>query len=70
LLVPECHLIEPTETEAKEELDRFVAAMDEILHEARTNPDVVKGAPHTLPVKRLDDVKAARELDLTWKPVA
>ncbi len=67
LLVPECHLIEPTETEAKDELDRFIAAMEEILKEARTSPDVVKGAPHTLPVKRLDDVRAARELDLTWK---
>ena len=44
--------------------------MEEIAHEARTQPDVVKGAPHTLPVKRLDDVKAARELDLTWKPQA
>ncbi len=67
MLVPECHLIEPTETEAKEELDRFVAAFEEILKEARTNPALVKGAPHTLPVRRLDDVKAARELDLTWK---
>jgi glycine dehydrogenase subunit 2 len=70
LLVPECHLIEPTETEAKEELDRFVAALDEIVKEVRTNPDVVKGAPHTLPVKRLDDVRAARELDLVWKTTA
>ena len=68
LLVPECHLIEPTETEAKEELDRFIAAMEEILKEIRTQPELVKGAPHTLPVRRLDDVKAARELDLTWKP--
>jgi glycine dehydrogenase subunit 2 len=67
LLVPECHLIEPTETEARDELDRFIAAMDEIMREARSSPDVVKGAPHTLPVKRLDDVRAARELDLTWK---
>ncbi|MEK7840135.1 MAG: aminomethyl-transferring glycine dehydrogenase subunit GcvPB, partial [Pseudomonadota bacterium] len=70
LLVPECHLIEPTETEAKEELDRFIAAMDEVLKEARTNRELVQGAPHTLPVRRLDDVKAARELDLTWKPSA
>jgi len=70
LLVPECFLIEPTETEPKEELDRFIAAMDEIAKEARATPDVVKGAPHTLPVRRLDDVKAARELDLTWKPAA
>jgi len=67
LLVPECFLIEPTETEAKEELDGFIAAMEEIVKEARSNPEVVKGAPHTLPVKRLDDVRAARELDLTWK---
>jgi glycine dehydrogenase subunit 2 len=70
LLVPECFLIEPTETEAKEELDRFIVAMDEIAKEARSTPDVVKGAPHTLPVRRLDDVKAARELDLTWQPAA
>ena len=67
LLVPECFLIEPTETETREELDGFIKAMEDIAHEARTTPDVVKGAPHTLPVKRLDDVKAARELDLTWK---
>ena len=67
LLVPECFLIEPTETEAKEELDGFIAAMEEIVKEARSNPEVVKGAPHTLPVKRLDDVRAARELNLTWK---
>jgi len=68
LLVPECHLIEPTETESRDEIDRFIDAMDEILREARQSPDVVKGAPHTMPVKRLDDVRAARELDLTWKP--
>jgi glycine dehydrogenase subunit 2 len=70
LLVPECLLIEPSETEAKEELDRFVAAMEEILKEARATPELIKGAPHTLPVKRLDDVRAARELDLVWKPAA
>jgi glycine dehydrogenase subunit 2 len=64
LLVPECLLIEPTETECKEELDGFISAMQAIRHEAQTNPDVLKDAPHTLPVKRLDDVKAARELDL------
>jgi len=70
LLVPECHLIEPTETEAKEELDRFIAAMDEVMKEAHANRELVQGAPHTLPVRRLDDVKAARDLDLTWKPAA
>jgi glycine dehydrogenase subunit 2 len=64
LLVPECLLIEPTETETKEEIDGFVAAMASILEEARSNPEIVTTAPHTMPVKRLDDVKAARELDL------
>jgi len=68
MLVPECLLIEPTETESKETLDGFVAAMKEIWDEAHTTPELVKGAPHTMPVRRLDDVKAARELDLTWKP--
>ena len=66
LLVPECFLIEPTETESKEALDAFVDAMAAILEEARTEPDRVKEAPFTQPVRRLDDVKAARELDLTW----
>lgn len=67
LLVPECLLIEPTETETKEELDGFVEALIKILEEAKINPEIVKTAPHTLPVKRLDDVKAARELNLIWK---
>ncbi|GAB6043793.1 aminomethyl-transferring glycine dehydrogenase subunit GcvPB [Endothiovibrio diazotrophicus] len=68
LLVPECFLIEPTETEAKEELDRFVAALVAIRREAEQSPETVKGAPHTLPVKRLDEVRAARHLDLRWSP--
>ena len=68
LLVPECLLIEPTETESKQTLDAFVRAMTEILREAREQPDLVKTAPHTTPVRRLDDVKAARELDLAWRP--
>jgi glycine dehydrogenase subunit 2 len=67
VLVPECLLIEPTETESKETLDAFVAAMKEIMEEARRNSELVKSAPHTTPVRRLDDVRAARELDLTWK---
>jgi glycine dehydrogenase subunit 2 len=67
LLIPECLLIEPTETESKETLDAFIAALQEILHEARTTPELVKTAPHTMPVRRLDDVKAAREPDLAWK---
>jgi glycine dehydrogenase subunit 2 len=70
LLVPECLLIEPTETESKEELDGFVAAMTSILEEAVTDPAKVKGAPYTTPVRRLDDVRAAKQLDLAWKPGA
>lgn len=66
LLVPECLLIEPTETESKEELDYFIQAMKSIRQEAMETPDLLKEAPHTLPVKRLDDVKAARELDLNY----
>lgn len=68
LLVPECLLIEPTETEAKETLDAFVEAMREIMEEAHTAPELLRTAPHTMPVRRLDDVKAAREPDLAWKP--
>jgi glycine dehydrogenase subunit 2 len=67
MLVAECLLIEPTETESKEVLDSFVAAMKEIREEAFRDAAMVKGAPWTQPVRRLDDVKAARELDLTWK---
>ena len=65
MLISECLLIEPTETETKEEIDGFVAAMKAILEEARTNSQIVSSAPHSMPVKRLDDVKAARELDLS-----
>lgn len=67
LLVPECLLIEPTETESKETLDQFIDAMSKILEEAKTNPELLKNAPVTQPVKRLDDVRAARELDLVWE---
>jgi len=68
LLVPECLLIEPTETETKEAMDGFVDAMVAILREAGEDASRVKGAPYTLPVRRLDDVRAAKHLDLTWKP--
>ena len=67
LLVPECLLIEPTETESKQELDAFVDAMIAIREEAQTDPAKLKGAPYTLPVRRLDDVRAAKQLDLAWK---
>ncbi len=67
LLVPECFLIEPTETETKAELDRFVQAMVCIAEEIEQQPALVTEAPHSLPVRRLDDVRAARELDLVWR---
>ena len=68
LLVLECLLIEPTETESKDTLDAFVSAMAQILREASEEPERVTSAPHTMPVRRLDDVRAAKQLDLTWKP--
>lgn len=66
LMVPECLLIEPTETESKQDLDAFVCAMAAILEDAKHNPAILKKAPHTMPVQRLDEVKAARELDIAW----
>ena len=68
LLVPECLLIEPTETESKETLDNFVAAMISIVKAAREDGVEYKEAPYKMPVRRLDDVKAARELDLRYDP--
>jgi glycine dehydrogenase subunit 2 len=70
LLVPECLLIEPTETEGKDMLDAYAAAMSQIQAEAEQEPERVTSAPHTMPVRRLDDVRAAKQLDLTWKPIA
>lgn len=66
LLVPECLLIEPTETETREQMDQFVDAMIKIRELARTNPEKMKQAPLTQPVKRVDDVKAVRELDVVF----
>ena len=68
LLVPECLLIEPTETEAKEDLDGFVDTMKKILAEGTENIQTLKDAPITLPVRRLDEVRAAKKLDLAWRP--
>ncbi len=65
LIVPEALMIEPTETENKETLDRFVDAMLKIAEEARTNPQLLKDAPpHNTPIRRADELKAARELML------
>jgi len=70
LLVPECLLIEPTETEGKQTLDEFVEVMAGLLAESRENPERMKGAPYTMPVRRLDDVKAVKELDVSFRPAA
>jgi glycine dehydrogenase subunit 2 len=67
MLVPECLLIEPTETESKETLDNFVNAMIDIATAAEAGTEF-KEAPYTMPVRRLDDVKAARQLDLAYRP--
>ncbi|MFL2546054.1 MAG: aminomethyl-transferring glycine dehydrogenase subunit GcvPB [Candidatus Rariloculaceae bacterium] len=68
LLVPECLLIEPTETESKQTLDGFVAAMAEILEDVREDAEKCKDAPVTMPVRRLDEVRAARRLDVRYQP--
>src|SRR5207244_969337 len=60
LIVPEALMIEPTETETKETLDEFVEAMLAIAREAREAPELLKEAPHNRPVRRLDEVKAAK----------
>lgn len=63
-LISECLLIEPTETESKSTLDRFVEVMKLIYIEAHENPEKLKGAPYTTPVGRLDEVYAAKTLDV------
>ena len=70
LLVPECLLIEPTETESKDTLDRFVAVMAELLARSRDEPEALKQAPRSTPVRRLGDVKAVKELDVAWRGAA
>ncbi|AEB27441.1 Glycine dehydrogenase decarboxylating (glycine cleavage system P2 protein) [Francisella cf. novicida Fx1] len=68
LLVPECLLIEPTETENVDSMEKFIQAMVEIRDIAKKDPQYLKGAPYNLPARRLDDVKAAKELDIVWQP--
>ncbi|GCF06571.1 aminomethyl-transferring glycine dehydrogenase subunit GcvPB [Dictyobacter arantiisoli] len=67
LIVPEAMMIEPTETETRESLDQFVSVMHQIAEEARTNPELVKTAPHTTVVGRLDQALAARKPNLRWQ---
>ncbi|MEO0135867.1 MAG: aminomethyl-transferring glycine dehydrogenase subunit GcvPB, partial [candidate division WOR-3 bacterium] len=66
LIVSEAFMIEPTETEPKEELDRFISVMARIKEEIKENPELVKNAPHNTPVRRLDEGKAGRELIVKW----
>jgi glycine dehydrogenase subunit 2 len=65
--VPEAMMIEPTESETKETLDRFISVLLEINEKINSDPDLIRDAPTTTPVTRLDETKANRELDLRWK---
>lgn len=67
LIVSEALMIEPTESESIQTLERFIEAMIQIVHEAKTNPEILKTAPHNTPVRRLDEVKAVKDLKLRWK---
>jgi glycine dehydrogenase subunit 2 len=66
LIVKEALVIEPTETESRATLDRFIEAMRAIAEEARTSPEVVRSAPHQAPVRRVDETTAARHPKLRW----
>jgi glycine dehydrogenase subunit 2 len=68
LIVPEALMIEPTETESKETLDAFADALIQIAGEAKEDPALLKTAPHNAPIKRLDEVRAAKELQLCYAP--
>jgi glycine dehydrogenase subunit 2 len=70
LIVPGAMMIEPTESESKQECDHFVDAMRSIAEEAAATPDIVKTAPHSTRVGRLDEVGAARKPVLRWRPKA
>lgn len=68
LIVPEALMFEPTETESLEDLDTLVAALEHIATEVRSMPELVRSAPHTTPIGRLDEVEAARHPYLRWTP--
>ena len=67
LLVPECLMIEPTETESKETLDAFIEAFIEVINIAKTHPEELHAAPQTTTVRRVDETRAARNPDLRWR---
>jgi glycine dehydrogenase subunit 2 len=66
--VDEALMIEPTETETKERLDHFADVVRRILEEAKEDPEVARGAPHTTPVRRLDEAGAAKRPVVRWRP--
>ncbi|HET9096711.1 MAG TPA: hypothetical protein VFN37_08620, partial [Candidatus Baltobacteraceae bacterium] len=68
LIVPECLMIEPTETESKETLDTFIAALREIVETSKTDAHAILAAPQNTVVGRLDETRAARQPDLRWYP--
>ena len=68
LIVPGALMIEPTESESKEELDLFIDAMRQIAREAEENPEHILNAPHSTRISRLDETAAARKPVLRWKP--
>ena len=68
LIVPGALMIEPTESESSEECDLFIDAMNSIAQEAASNPQLVKTAPHSTRVGRLDETAAARKPILRWRP--
>jgi len=68
LIVPGAIMIEPTETESKQEIDAFIEAMLAIAKEAEENPELVKSAPHSTRISRIDEAAAARKPVLRWKP--
>ncbi|MDQ2786980.1 MAG: hypothetical protein M3Y58_18475, partial [Chloroflexota bacterium] len=70
LIVEGAMLVEPTETETKQTLDAFAAAMNAIAREAAENPDIITTAPHNAPITRLDEATAARKPNLRWLPAA
>ena len=67
LIVHEALMIEPTESETRETLDAFIQTMKHIDREVTETPELVRNAPHTTPVSRLDEARAARQPDLRWK---
>jgi glycine dehydrogenase subunit 2 len=70
LIVDEALMIEPTETEPKERLDHFAEVVRAILEEAKQDPEVARTAPHTTPVRRLDEAGAAKRPVVRWRPSA